>query len=120
MALTDSFLATCRVSINALSELTTFRTAQALTVHTRTGHAAAHNRAYGDGTSTPSPAYNLATAIRATVNALADAAGTLGLLDRASAVTTLTAEYIPTPTRVTTAAEETAELEALYLEDSLS
>ena len=118
MALTDAFLATCRVSINALTELTTFRDAAALTTHTRAGREAAYSRGYGSATSTPSPAYNLALAIRATVAALADANGALGLLDRESAVTTLTAEYLPTPDRPTSEAQETVEEAALMREDN--
>ena len=120
MALTDSFLASARVSINVLAELATFRTAGALTVHTRAGRVTAYSRAYGEALSTPSPAYNLARAIRQTVSALADASGALGVRDRESAVTTLTAEYLPTAERPPTAAEELEEEKQLAIEDQLS
>lgn len=122
MALTDAFLATCRVAINSLPELTTFRTANTLaaTEQSRIGRVAAYGRAYGATTSTPSPAYNLARAIRETVNAQADSNGTLGLLDRESAVTTLTAEFVPNVTRPESEDTETAELEAFLREDQLS
>lgn len=120
MALTDSFLATCRVAINALPELTAFRTAVALTTDSLVGRRAAYGRAYGAATSTPSPAYDLARAIVDTVNAQADAAGTLGLLDRGGAVATLTAEYLPPADRPNSEAEEEAEQLKLIREDQLS
>jgi hypothetical protein len=120
MALTDAFLATCRVAINSLPELAAFRSANALTDHTRVGREAAFGRAFGSTTSTPSPAYNLALAIRVTVGAQADASGALGALDRESAVSTLTAEYLPAGERPPSQAEEAAATEALLLEDQLS
>jgi hypothetical protein len=117
MALTDAFLGGCRAAIGALPELTTFRSAQALTAHTLAGRTATYNRAFGDALSTPSPAYNLALAIRNTVNARADADGTLGLLDRETAYSTLAAEYVPATDRPPSEAAEAAELEQLLAED---
>lgn len=120
MALTDSFLASCRAAINVVPELATFRSALALTVHTGAGRRAAYGRAYGAALSTPSPAMALCVAIRETVNALADAAGTLGPLDREGACRTLTAEYVPQGTRPNSDAEEEAARAALIREDHLS
>jgi hypothetical protein len=109
-------MGSCRLAIGALEELTTFQAALALATDTLAGRRAAHARAYGSATSTPSPAYELALAIRRTVNALADTAGTLGLLDRESAVTTLTSEYIPTVVRVNSDDEEAEEVTELLAE----
>ncbi len=118
MALTDSFLASCRVAINALPELATFRAALVLTVHTREGLAAAYSRAYEAGA--PTPAQALFRAIRETVNALADTSGALGLLDRENACRTLTAEYVTAAVRPDSVADETATLIVLQREDQYS
>jgi hypothetical protein len=119
VALTDAFLGSCRSAVAVLTELTTFRTANRLgeSEHTISGRATAYQRTFGTSQSNPSPAYNLALAIRQTVSALADAAGTLGVYDRERAVRTLTAEYVPATDRPPTAEQEATELAQLLAED---
>lgn len=116
MAIADSFMASCRAAIGASAELTAFRSALAITEHTPAGRRAARERAFGAGVSTPSPGYNLSRLVTETVNALADASGALGRLDRLAAVATLTAEYVPTVARPPSDAAEAAETALLLAE----
>jgi len=121
MALTDSFLATCRAAIALLPELATFRTAKTLAeTGTRAQRTAAWNAAYSDAQAGLSPAYRLRKAVRDTVNAQADTAGTLGLLDRESAYQTLVAEVVTTVPPPSSAAAEYAAFQRLVTEDQLS
>jgi hypothetical protein len=113
MAISDAFMGSCRTAIGALSELTAFRAALAVTEHTPAGRRAAQLRAFG---GTASPAYALSRAITEAVNALADASGALGRLDRLAAVSTLAAEYLPTVVRPPSDAAEAAETALLLAE----
>lgn len=121
MALTDSFMATCRAAVLTLSELTTFQTALTnAQAATRANRIAAWHAAYSDTISGPSPANNLRRAIRDTVNAQADINGTLGLLDRESAYRTLVAEVVPNFAKPLSDAQEAAALETILREEQLS
>lgn len=121
MALTTAFLNTCRTAIGSIPELTAFRTARhnSLTA-TRANRIAAWHAAHSPTTAGPSPAYNLRRAIRDVVNARADAAGTLGPLERESAYATLAAEFVPEQARPMSDAEEAAALETLLRQEQLS
>lgn len=121
MALTTAFLNTCRTAVGSLTELTTFRAALRVAQGSRRAdRIAAWHAAYSPTTSGPSPAYNLRRAIRDTVNAQADIAGTLGQLDRESAVRTVAAEFVPDFARPPSDDQEQAALEQLLREDTLS
>lgn len=121
MALTASFLATCRTVIATLPELATFRTAKTLAeTGTRAQRTAAWQAAYGDAQSGLSPAYRLRKAVRDTVNAQADSNGTLGPLDRETAYQTLVAEVVTVVPPPSSAAAEYAAFQRLVTEDQMS
>lgn len=121
MALTTAFLNTCREAVGQLAELATFRAALQLAQNARRANRiAAWHAAYSPTTAGPSPAYLLRQAIRDTINAQADIAGTLGPLDRESAYRTVVAEFVPTYPKPPTDEQEQAALEQLLREDTLS
>jgi|GEM_PF-6134680 len=121
MALTDSFLVTCRGVIDDLDELTTYRDALAnIASASRASRVAAWHAAYSPTTTGQSPAYLLRKAIRDTVNAQADIAGTLGPLERESAYSQLAGEYVSTYPKPLDDNQEQAELEKLIRLDRLS
>lgn len=121
MALTDSFLVTCRSYIDDLDELATYRAALAnIASAARANRVAAWHAAYSPTLTGQSPAYNLRLAIRGVVNAQADIAGTLGPLERESAYSTLSGEYVSTYPKPLDDNQEQAELEKLIRLDRLS
>lgn len=124
MALTDAFLAVCRTKVEALSELTAFRTAGALSDGSRAERFAQWSRLYSPGTDATSPASRLNDAIRNTVNAEADkygaaGSGVLSAQERAIAVRTMQGEYVPAITKPLSGADELALLNAALDEDTL-
>ncbi len=121
MALTTAFLNSAREAISVLPELTTFRSARvAAGTGTRADRIAAWHAAYSPTLTSPSPAYLLSQAIRNTINALADASGALGVLDRSAAFTTLNAEYVTVASKPQSDADELAALENLLALEHLS
>jgi hypothetical protein len=122
MPVTDSFLSTCRTAVNLLPELTTFRAALATVgAGSSAERRAAWAACFDDNRSTDkSPAYRLRKAIRDTVRAEADAAGTLSPLDRESAYRTISAEFVPDVAKPHEQARESEELQRLLIESMLS
>ncbi len=122
MPVTEAFLTTCRTAVAALPELVTFRAALSnLGSVSRTARTGAWTAAYDDNkTVGGSPASRLAKAIRESVQAAADAAGTLSPMDRESAYRTVVAFYLPVEPKPPTAAQEDAELQRLATEYRLS
>lgn len=124
MALTDAFLAVCRTKVEALSELTAFRTAGALADGSRAERLAQWGRLYSPGTDATSPASRLSAAIRATVHAEADKYGAAGsgvvsAQERMIATATMQGEYVPAITKPLSGADELALLNAALDEDIL-
>lgn len=120
MPITVSFLATCRTSIIALPEYTTFNTSYAALVSaSRASRPTYWQATYGDGSPT-SPAYLFHLAIRNTVTALASTTGGISPLETEEAIRTLAAEYIPRAKRPKNYAEESAALQELLLQDQMS
>lgn len=101
MPVTDSFLADCRDDITGLAELAAFRAALAsVGAGSADDRRAAWTACFDDNQgANKSPAHRLRQAVRDTVRARADAAGTLSPLDRESAYRTLVAEFVPAPAR---------------------
>ena len=94
MAVSDSFLATCRLAVQALPELTAFKSALAALEQADDGAQQARWRAaYSDAQSGASPAYRLRFAIRGVIgnNATVDHSNQ----DRELAYRTLAAEVCP-------------------------
>lgn len=114
MAVTDSFLATCRDLIEDLSELATFRTALARVESASGANAenAAWSACFSDNQADLSPAYRARKAIREIVLGQGEA---LTIVDRESAYRTLSAAYVPQWEKPATEAEEQATLASIAL-----
>lgn len=121
MAVTNAFLTTCRNAVGSLAELSAFRTSLAsLQSATRAERIRVWHATYSPTSTGQSLAYQLRLAIRNTVNAQADIAGTLSPLDRESAYRTMDTEFVPEMARPLSDDQEHAELEKLLREDELS
>lgn len=118
MAVTESFLATCRTAIELLPELTTFRDAySSFDTCSRNDKGLYWHAAYGDAQSGLSPAYRLRAAIRETVRANG---GSVTAIDQESAYQTLVGQYVPNINKPIPADQEQAELQRILLEDLMS
>lgn len=118
MAVSESFLTTCRTAIAALPELATFRAAYT------TFDAASHNSkglywnaAYGPVSEGQSLAYRVREKIRQIVTVTdSSVVGS----DREEAYRTLAAQYVPTVNQPLSAPDEEAALQSLLLRSQLS
>lgn len=116
MAVTESFLASCRTSIELHPEFTAFRTAYtAFDTAPRAQKGAYWRLAFDDAQTGLSPAYRLKKVIRDVIAATADT--TVSRTEREEAYRTLSSQYVPAVTEPKERAEEVAELHRLILED---
>lgn len=126
MPLTAAFLTTCRAKVDALDELSAFRTAGALANSTRAERMARWGRVHATTDSNGTTvAYRLSKAIRDVVNAEADkyqtaGSGIINSSERESAFATIHGEYVPVIGRPTTTADEIATLTAAINEGILT
>ena len=119
MAVTATFLASCRTAIEASAAYDAYNAAHAAyAAASRSARPALWHAAYGDGQVGLSPAYRLKAEIREAVLALADS--TVTALERESACRTLVEQYVAAPKPPRTAIEEQTELQKLLTEDAAS
>lgn len=119
MPISESFLATCRATIDDQAELTTFRTAFGLYESASHANKSQYwHLAFNDAQAGLSPAYALKAVIRGVAQTTADS--TISPLERESAYRTLVAEYVPDVKQPMTAPEEAAALTELLVQELLS
>lgn len=121
MPYTETFLSTCRASINAQPEVATFRTAfAAFETASHNSKGAQWVAVYSDAQSGMSPAYQLRKVIRDTTTALAISTGGISPTEREEAIRTLCGQYVPDVTRPLTNEQEAAALQELLIQEQLS
>ena len=116
MAISDSFLATCRAQILSLTELTTFQTALTKfeSANGTDAQRAAWHECFSDAQANKSPAHQLRLAIRAVIGNqnLTD----LSSLERESAYRTLESQFVTARYEPPTVQEERQFLQDLLIE----
>lgn len=119
MAVTESFLASCRTAIDLHPEVAAFRAAYALyDAASRADKGRYWRLAFDDAQTGLSPAYRLKKLVREVIASLADA--TVTPAEREAAYRTLGGEYVPAVPEPTPIEQEQLELQRLIIQELAS